>query len=451
MVISVALENLAMKRAVVIVTIVACGLLAYKAISNFTIGALVDERIGLSRGASKASFIIAPLTDERVGISQEALTFAANYYSNSPRLEARLAEAHMAGDDQDPAAAEPHALRAISLSPHSYMFRLLLATIEEAKGDGQVAEESLRQALALAPNNIEVHRRLANLLLMKGKLDESLKEYHWVSAASSPLLIEALDLVWTASGESLDAVEAVTGTEPKARIKLARFLLDNSQVTEAARVFSSIDRNDRLNSPDSPAFLNLLMVAGHIKLARNLWIDLMSDNGAQGLSSTLIWNGSFETEVQKNFFQFDWTSKESDYARVSIDTRTSHTGKRSLRIDLLGRDTTKLDGEIRQMVTVNPGARYRLECYVKTERFITSEGPQIAVTDTSGNLLAAGVPIAGGSNDWNRTVVEFIAPANSPPSTVAVYVSLRRIPKYSYDEPSRGTIWLDDFEMKQQQ
>jgi hypothetical protein len=28
---------------------------------------------------------------------------------------------------------------------------------------------------------------------------------------------------------------------------------------------------------------------------------------------------------------------------------------------------------------------------------------------------------------------------------VTLLVTVRRLPKFSYDEPSRGTIWLDDF------
>lgn len=450
MVFRLSLDSPAKRVAAMAVTVTACCLLAFQAASNFIIGALIDQRIGLSRDSSKASFILAPLTDERVGISPEALTAAANHFSNSPRLEARLAEAQMMEGSRDLVAAELHGLRAVSLSPYSYTLRMLLATIEEAKGDSRAVEQSLRQAVALAPNNIEVHSRLANLLLVNGNLAEALEEFRRASASNTSFLLEAFDSVWAASGGSLNAMEVVAGTEPKDRIKLARFLLEQSQTEEAVKIFSGIDRNDRLNSPDSSAFLNLLIVTGHMEQARNLWIEQMSGDQAPRANSMLIWNGSFETDIQKNFSQFDWTSNASDYARISIDARASRTGTRSLRIDFLGRNTTRLDGEIKQVVTVHLGTRYKLECYVKTERFVTPEGPQIVVTDTSGNWLAASSPVAAGSSDWTRVAIEFTAPARASDSAPAVYVSVKRKPKFSFDEPTRGTIWLDDFEMKEQ-
>jgi hypothetical protein len=41
--------------------------------------------------------------------------------------------------------------------------------------------------------------------------------------------------------------------------------------------------------------------------------------------------------------------------------------------------------------------------------------------------------------------VEFVAPVTTTPK----YVSIIRIPKYSYDEETRGTVWFDDFRLTQ--
>jgi len=32
----------------------------------------------------------------------------------------------------------------------------------------------------------------------------------------------------------------------------------------------------------------------------------------------------------------------------------------------------------------------------------------------------------------------------------AVLISIKRKPKFSYDEPTRGTVWFDDFSLKEQ-
>ena len=150
----------------------------------------------------------------------------------------------------------------------------------------------------------------------------------------------------------------------------------------------------------------------------------------------------------KNFSQFDWTFGRSEYARLTIDTSRPHSGSRSLKIEFLSRDTTELKDEIRQLVVLRPGARYRLECYVKSEGLAAPEGPRLVVTDKSSNWIAQSDPIALGSNDWKLLSVEFVAPKVADASS-AVYISIKRKPKYDYDEPTRGALWFDDFTMKE--
>ena len=56
---------------------------------------------------------------------------------------------------------------------------------------------------------------------------------------------------------------------------------------------------------------------------------------------------------------------------------------------------------------------------------------QVAVSD----------PISAGSNDWQPVTLDFTA----PPWAGTLLISIRRIPKFSYDNPTTGTIWFDDF------
>jgi hypothetical protein len=163
-----------------------------------------------------------------------------------------------------------------------------------------------------------------------------------------------------------------------------------------------------------------------------------SDSG-----STSIWNGGFESDINDKFAQFDWTIGQSSFARAKITAETAHGGSRSLRIDFAGRDTTKLDDEISQRFLVKPGSRYRLDCFVRTDNLVTPEGPRVVVaTGKSSAPVAASEPIAAGSSDWRKISIEFVAP-----QTGALVVAIRRIPKFSYDNPTKGTIWVDDFSL----
>jgi len=393
-------------------------------------------------------FVIGTLGDDRLAVTRDMLQVPVSYFPGSARLNGRLAAAELSESDRDLSSAELHAQRAVNLSPYDHRFRLTLASIKEADGDRGAAEEALKEARTLAPNYWRVRYRLGNLLVREGKLAESLDEFRTVVAANSSLLPGTLDLVWRASREDVNAVQTVAGSNPKTKLALAQFLLSVSRPAEAASVFGSIDRSDRLASPaDSSAILNSLIAAGQLETARDLWSE-MSGGDRQ---SALIWNGGFEQDVSKNFSQFDWAFGRSDFARFAIDSSVAHSGSRSLRIEFAGRDTTQLDNEIKQLVALRPGASYRLECYAKTSDLETPEGPRVVVTDNaSSGWISTSEPIARGSNDWQRLTVDFVAPKSTSGGTSAVFVSIKRKPKFSYDEPTRGTVWFDDFSMKQQ-
>ena len=197
--------------------------------------------------------------------------------------------------------------------------------------------------------------------------------------------------------------------------------------------------------PESGSIIGALIAGGHTELARYLWADTISHGGAErNDSSSLIWNGGFETDINDKFAQFDWTIGQSAYAQSNVSREVAHSGGRSLRLDFKGRDTTKLDDEISQMLLVRPGAQYKLEFFVRTQDLVTPEGPRIVVADSkSAPAIAASEPAPAGSNDWRRESVSFVA----PPGSRSVVVAIRRIPKFSYDDPTRGTVWFDDFSL----
>ena len=102
------------------------------------------------------------------------------------------------------------------------------------------------------------------------------------------------------------------------------------------------------------------------------------------------------------------------------------------------------------MIVVSPGAHYRLECYAKAEGLVTAEGPRIVVTTRSSEWLAMSEPVVTARSDWQHLVTEFTAPNSADGSAVGLYVSIKRKPKFSYDEPTRGRIYFDDFTLSEQ-
>jgi tetratricopeptide (TPR) repeat protein len=427
MVLEFRLDKLTARAALAIVAIAVCGALVLFIFYQFVIGTLADDRLPVTR-----NLLEIPL--ERI--------------PNSSRLNARFAQNEVVESGRDLGRAVFHAQRAINLSPYHYRLRLILASALEASGDRAAAEEALKQAFALAPRNGDVRWRLANLLVREDKLAEALDHFKAAIAYDGELLGTTLDLIWRASRGDVDAVTSVTAGDQKAQLKLARFLLQQSRVNEAIAVLAGVDRSARLTSPDSAAFLNSLIAAGQYGVAHGLWSSLL---GADS-ESALIWNGGFESDILKDFAQFDWTFSPSEYARLSIDATVAHSGSRSLKIAFAGRDTTNLDNALKQLIVVEPGASYKIEWHVKTSELVTSEGPKVVVTDAgSRELIASSEPVTPGTSDWRLVSLVFVAPPSKSGNSAGAYVSIVRIPKYSYDEPTKGSVWFDDFKMTKRQ
>jgi tetratricopeptide (TPR) repeat protein len=382
------------------------------------------------------------LTDERVAVPHQYIAAGLRYAPNSARLLARLAETDMGEDQADLAKCETLARRAVNLSPWDYRYQLLAASIEEAKGDRTDAEQYLIGARALAPNYAEVHWRLANLMVRQGRVAAALAEFRSATASDRSLLPATYDLIWYASGRNVDALAAVTAADAPAQMALSQFLFKQGAIPEAAKVFRTIDADERRRMPESAGLIDGLIARGNIDLAHQLWAELSGQN--QTAPAPLIWNGNFEMEKAGNLTQFDWAITPSSYLRPVIDTTTGHSGSHSLRLEFPGRDTVRLNGEFKQLVVIRPQARYRLDFYVRAKDFDSPEGPRMAIVqDRSNAEIAETAPIAQGSYEWRPVTVEFTAPADWG----AVVLTIKRVPKFSYDDPTRGTLWFDDFSL----
>src|SRR5262245_7608823 len=389
-----------------------------------------------------SNFITGVLADERVLPRVEQIESYLRFWPDSARLQAKLAEAQLSDTDRDMTTIEARARLAFQLSPFDYRNSLLLAGVHEASGNRREAETALESARNLAPNNTEVQWRQANLFLRNGKLVEAENVFRTACASDPGLVPVSLEVLWRATDGSAAAVESVTPADPESQLNLAGFLLLKSRGADAGRVFANIPRAESLKLSNTPVFISSMVKAGDWVLARNLWADLI---GADRNRLPPLWNGGFEDLPHRNLTQFDWQLESSPYASVRIDSTCAHSGSKALKIEFLGRDTTRLDQEVVQQIVLLSGARYRLACYIRADQFEAPEGPQIVVADSVEKLtIATSAPIAPGTYDWRPVTLDFTAPARNQPY-VAITVSLKRKPRFSYDEPTRGIIRLDDF------
>jgi hypothetical protein len=229
-------------------------------------------------------------------------------------------------------------------------------------------------------------------------------------------------------------------------LELTKFLAEQSQPDSAVAIYRGIDARAKMNSQSAAAFISMLLKVNP-QVARSLWLETVKAATGQTAADDLIWNGGFEPmpyDSLKQFNHFDWMISPSDYARIGFDRGVAHSGGRSLKVNFAGRDTTAMEGEIRQQVALKPGAHYRLECYAKAQNLVTPEGPRLALLSANG-VAAVSDPVVADSGEWQRLTVSFTAPPD-----ITTYVTIVRKPRFSYEAPTRGTIWFDDFKLMEQ-
>ena len=393
-------------------------------------------------------FAAGTLADERIAVNRDLLNSAAGYFPASGRLLGRLAEFEKMPVRRDLESAERHLGEAIRLSPNNYRYRLALAEIRDLRGDPRGTEQAFAEAVRLAPNYSEVHWKLANFLVGEDRIEDSVAHFRRAAVSNPNIFAAALDLVAAVSGDNIFFLREIVADDPFGQLKLALLLANRSRIREASEIFSKIDRKIALSASESAAFFDSLINQGFSKLAYRHWLRLRDGEGEK-LHESSIWNGDFESETDPKLVQFDWHIGKSDYARIGYDDAEAHSGRRSLRLDFVGRDTVRLDNEVNHLAALRPGGGYRLSFFVKTEEFRIAEGPRVAVSDQAGNLIARSEPVQAGTDDWNRMSVDFTAPAKTAGDSVALVISIKRRPRFSYDEPATGRIWFDDFELNE--
>src|SRR5262249_14910430 len=256
-----------------------------------------------------------------------------------------------------------------------------------------------------------------------------------------------VETIWRSSAENVETLKAFAGNDTELSLAVVNFLIEQNLIEEAVSVFNSIDKQARERSPQSRELITTLMRAGQFGLARATWLELMTGSEAEGTEArkSLIWNGGFESDAVEGLNHFDWAIRENKYARIVIDRNVARTGSRSLKVVFSGIDTTSLKNQVQQTIILSPGANYRLECYANAKHLVTPEGPRIALIG-QGGVISQSEPVKADSSEWQRLVVDFVAPANSTPVTLAIV----RTPRFAYDDPTSGIIWFDDFTLVKQ-
>lgn len=334
--------------------------------------------------------------------------------------------------------------QATRLSPNDYRFWLSLGRALEQSGDAQKGERAMRRAVALAPAYSYPRWYLGNLLLRSGHEVEAFAELRQASETYPELRPQVFSLAWQVYGKNHNELTGAVGSVAAVRAEFARYLIEFGQFDDGLIIWNGLKASEKKESQVSgQGILKRLLEARHFRRASEVSNDLAPEGTEQALLGRII-DGGCEQSTTGGAGPFGWQLKSTKQAQASFDTQIHHRGGRSLR--LLFQAPGKVEFLVSQMVTIEPGTEYDLDCFLKTKQLASAGSPVVEVIDAAdGAVLGTSQPAPPDNNDWQPVAFTF----KTGPKAEAIVI---RISRSSCGDnaicPIFGDIWYDDFNLK---
>lgn len=342
------------------------------------------------------------------------------------------------------AAAVREYQTAVALSPNDYRYWTELGRALEASGDRENGEKALRRAVDLAPAYSHPRWHFGNLLLREGKLAEAFEQLGHAAEADNEMRPQVFGLAMQVFDGDINEIARVASVSPAARMQFAIYLSTIGKFDDAMRMWATVSPADRRGQSELGQELKRSLLASkQFRAALEVMRETDPDTSLPQLEQ--IRNGGFESSLPApSANSFDWVVNSRSPAQIGIDSR-AHNGNGSLRI-LFQAPNTLEKIQLSQTVIVELGARYRLECYVRTEDLTTANTPILMIQDAVDNAtLAETVPLPSGTNDWQKVTFEF----RTNPKHDGITIGFRRAPCGEEQIcPIFGTVWYDDFSLQ---
>jgi tetratricopeptide (TPR) repeat protein len=337
--------------------------------------------------------------------------------------------------------------QAVSLSPSDYRFWMSLGEAQEQAGDYTKAEESLREAVALAPAYAFPRWYLGNLLLRTDRYAAGFEELRKASEANPELRNQLFNFAWQIHKDDFEEQKAAIGNTPELRAEFATYLIKRTLFDEALRLWNSLSEAEKRENRATGDFIIAgLIAAKHFHQAMEVWNDV-APGPAYRLELGKIVDGGLEGNLAHGpGALFGWQVQSLSQLQIGIDTRVAHSGNNSLRLFFQVRSHLQ-NIDLSQLIPVAPNTHYDFEYYVKTEKLESGSTPVIAIFDAANeaNVLASSASAPNGNSDWQRLVLSFKTAADAEAVKIRIYRP--GCPDQPVC-PIFGTVWYDDFDLK---
>ena len=331
---------------------------------------------------------------------------------------------------------------AVRLAPYDYRWWVELGRAYEQAELPEKAEQAYLRGVELAPTYTYPHWQLGNFYLRQNRSEEAFAELQKAAADNDIYRQQVYSLAWDFYEQNPAQLENIAGDSPEAKAGLARFYSIKERAEDSLRVWNLLSAEEKQkNEVVARLVARVLYDKGYLRSA----VQFIDQIGIEaGVKAETIHNGGFEDKVDdsENVY-FGWKISKTDKISIKTDSSRKHSGERSLRITFNGFTAPQLS-DITQVIATEKGKKYRLSFWLKTEDLKSAGTPVLEIInfkDATG--IVASKPFPTGTNDWQEITLEFNAPQD------AEGVILRTNRSFCGDGcPIVGTIWYDDFEIK---
>lgn len=331
----------------------------------------------------------------------------------------------------------------VRLAPFDYRWRVDLGRALEQDGQSERAEAEFKWAVELAPAYAYPRWHLGNFYLRQKRTDDAFLQLKKATENNTEYREQVFSLAWEYFDKDAAQLEKLAGDLPETRASLAYFFAAHGRAADSLRNWNVLsDRDKAANYTIGKSIALGLYEQRHFGQA----LEFSKQNGDDyAANAGTVTNAGFELPIAETASAwFSWQIARNDSKiEIAADSKIKHLGDHSLRVVFKSYAKPSL-ANISQTVVVEPGGRYRLLFFVRTESLKSAGGPLIEIGNANDDKqIAQSKPFPTGTGDWQEMTVEFTAPDNCEG------VQIKTVRSYCGEMcPITGTLWYDDFQIE---
>ncbi len=413
---------------------------------SFSRGLIVAAALFIAATLSYYSVRMARAAYGADGASPRELVQATRLEPQNPEYWYRLGHFEQFNMEfPDSGLAVQYLKTALALDPHYADAWLDLGTAYELDGKNVEARDAYLQAKKSYPASGEVSWRYANFLLRQGDVQAAYPEFRRSLEVDPRKAATAFSRCFRANPNIDEILNQVFPPIPSTYVDVIKETSDAKQLSLAQLVWRRLlSLHPRLNVRDFEPLVAGLLASGEAAEARRVWDEgtaTMHLPERLPLSGSMVWDPSFESGVNSNFFAWGFQSLTQGVTSA-YDLTEKHSGNQSLRLTFDGKHNPHIEVAC-TLVNVSPNTSYHFSAWVKTRNLTSDRGISFHIRPfTRANTGAPSVTSSEihGTNPW--TLIDLTYTAGPDVNHASVCVSRER--DLESEVKISGTAWVDD-------